>query len=92
MLTERWLQDRMTHGTVAALARQMVATGRNYERLEQRLRQFYVLEAVIRNSGDQRRTATELGMSRHSVMRILRDLGLKCADVRALAKQIGGER
>lgn len=91
MQIEAWLQDRNTTGTVADLAKRMVGAGKRYAGLESRLRQCYVLEALMRHGGDQTRTADALGVTRHTIRRIVRSLGVRSADLRALAKEIGGK-
>jgi DNA-binding NtrC family response regulator len=89
MQIDAWLRKRDKRGTLARVARQMFATGRKYSDLERNLQAFFVLEALLLNNGNQCQTASVVGISRNKINRILRQLGIKGADVRTAMARNG---
>lgn len=83
-----WLKDRSTPGTLADLARRILDSDQKYKETESTLRKMYVLEAVVKNGGDQVKAAEQLGISRMTVQRVLRSLGMMSQDVHAVAKHL----
>lgn len=88
MKIEVWLKDRSEKGTLAAMARRMAASGLRYEETGKHFRALFVLEVLVRNGGNQSRTALALGISRNKINRVLRSIGVAGKDVRALARSI----
>lgn len=86
MQIQTWMKDRTTPGTEAHLARRILASARSYRETETNLRKMYVLEAVMKNGGSQKRAAEAIGVSGNTVNRILQSLGMTAADVRRAAK------
>jgi DNA-binding NtrC family response regulator len=85
---QKWIAKRDMPGSVSNLAKRMAENGTHFGTLESTLRQLYTLEVVIANGGDQKKAAGVLGVTRHTVRRVLREAGIGCADIRAAVKQL----
>jgi DNA-binding NtrC family response regulator len=85
-----WIKDRSTKGTLANMARRILASDRAYRATELRLRQMYVFEALLQNDGNHERTAEKLGLHRNTIGRTLKALGIASTDVREIAKALRG--
>lgn len=83
-----WLRDRKTKGTLAEMARRILASDRSYRETEVLLRRMYVLEALVRHGGNHVHTAKALGVHRLTIGRVLKDLGVGAEDVCAIAKHL----
>lgn len=88
MQIDQWVRSRNRTGTLADVARRMLASGKRYEEAEQRLRHAFVLEALIQCDGNQDQAASLLGVHRNTIGRAVKALGMKSGDVRSIAKQL----
>lgn len=82
------MKDRTTPGTLADVARRILDADRKYRETEKALRSLYVLEAVIKNGGNQRKAALAIGIHRLTIQNSLRSLGMTGMEVRKIAKFI----
>lgn len=82
------MKDRSTTGTLADVARRILASDRTYKETERHLRGLYVLEVLVKNGGNQCKAAESIGISRGTVRRILRSLGMSGVGVQRIAKFI----
>lgn len=85
---DTWLKERAIEGTLANVARRILASDKTYQETEKNLRAMYVLEAVIKNGGNQKQAAISIGVCQHAVLRSLRSMGMTGRDVRKIAKFI----
>lgn len=88
MNIDEWMRDRRIRGTLADTARRVLASDMSYQQAEERLRQLYVLEALIAHSGSHEATANALEVHRHTIGRTIKALGLTADDVRKIASRI----
>ncbi|KAA6459606.1 hypothetical protein DYQ86_15925 [Acidobacteria bacterium AB60] len=89
---EAWIRERENPGTLANAARVAFENGITCERAEEVLRSLYAFEALVRNGGNQCRTAEQLGVHRNSIGRLVKVMRVRMADVRKIAKYIGAYR
>lgn len=83
---KQWLSKRNDRTSLAWMARQLWMSGHKYSELEIRLRQEYIVEALIANGGNQRKTAQILGIHYNTVYRAVRMIGISITDVQEMAK------
>jgi transcriptional regulator of acetoin/glycerol metabolism len=82
------MRDRDKPGTLAHLARRILDGERSYAGTEKTLRALCLLEAIVREGGNQRAAARTLGLSRETVRRDMRQFGFDGQTLRALAMHI----
>lgn len=91
MRIDSWIEKRSEAGTLANVARRVLEKDAKYKDVERTLQNFYVLEALIRHDGNQRRTAEAIGVSHMTVHRVLSGMQLTAADVKQLSRRLQGE-
>jgi hypothetical protein len=87
MEIKRWISSREKPGTLEDMARRILACDRRYEDVERRLRNLYMLEAVVRFGG-QNKAAEAIGVHRNTVSRALLKVGIKMHDIRKMARHL----
>ena len=92
MQIDGWVKSRATKGTVADLARRMLAKDKPYAEMEKRLKQCYMLEALVANEGDYERAAAAIGVCRHTISRALKEGGFGVKEVRMVVAHVRGGR
>ncbi|MFP5277002.1 MAG: helix-turn-helix domain-containing protein [Acidobacteriota bacterium] len=92
MQIKSWLKSRDTPGTLADVARRVLEGNAKYREVEKTLQSMYVLEALLKHKGHQQRTADAIGVTRETVKRTMRAMGVKASDIRALTKFIEGRQ
>jgi DNA-binding NtrC family response regulator len=90
MRIEAWMESRDKAGTLANVARRVLESDVKYRDVERTLQSMYVLEAMIRSGGRQRKAAETIGVSAMTVKRVLRGMSIKAADVRKIAERMRG--
>ena len=70
-----------------SLVTQMHSTGIRYEDAVREFKRQYLREVLAANKGNQCKAAEELGIHRNTLSRIMADLGLSLAEVRAALKR-----
>ena len=69
------------------LVTQMHSSGVAYEEAVREFKKQYLREVLVAHRGNQSKAAEELGMHRNTLSRIMTELGLNLAEVRASLKR-----
>ena len=76
-----------------SLVTQMHSTGIRFEDAVRQFKRQYLIEVLTAHRGNQCKAADELGMHRNTLSRIMTELGLEVAEVRAgLKRPVRSER
>jgi DNA-binding NtrC family response regulator len=76
-----------------SLVTQMHSTGIRYEDAVKQFKRQYLIEVLMSHRGNQCKAAEELGMHRNTLSRIMAELELEVAEVRAgLKRPVRSER
>jgi len=76
-----------------SLVTQMHSTGIRFEDAVRQFKRQYLIEVLTAHRGNQCKAADELGMHRNTLSRIMAELGLEVAEVRAgLKRPVRSER
>jgi DNA-binding NtrC family response regulator len=70
-----------------SLVTQMHSSGMGYEEAVREFKKQYLREVLVAHRGNQCKAAEEMGMHRNTLSRIMADLGLHLAEVRATLKR-----
>lgn len=88
MQINEWMAKRKKKGTLADIARRILASERTYADTERYLRALYMLEAVIQNGGSRTKAAESLGVAQSTIRLSMKLLGIRVMQVREIAKAI----
>jgi transcriptional regulator with GAF, ATPase, and Fis domain len=91
MRLEEWIESRQTPGTVADLARRLLADGTfGYAILERDFRESLILEALVLNKGNQEAAARAIGVHPQTVSRVMDTFEVSVRRIRRLAQSLRG--
>lgn len=90
MHIKAWLESRNKPGSLANMARRILAGDRKYRDAESTLRRLYILEAVVR-FGSQGKAAAAIGMHRNQISQAILALGIPRYEIGQIVKRVQRE-